>query len=245
MSARAETFRTTAGRFAPGQSGNPDGRPKGSRNKATLVAEALLDEATGPVVAKAIDGALAGDGPILRTVFQAICRKDPGRTIELDLPEGRFGDPVAFLEATMRAVALGEITPQEAALLARVASVMVQAQRLKLRIDQQKEKSVMAGPDPAIHESGRTIKRSRKPVSPNRRRGWPGHAGTSPAMTEGRETRTCFQPVFASVREGPDRACIFHRRRTAAASASGRRCLYRPCIFARRRAEESGVTPGC
>jgi hypothetical protein len=141
MSATAESLRTLEGRFSPGQSGNPAGRPKGSRNKATLVAEALLDEATGPVVAKAIDDALAGDGAMLRTVFQAICKKDPGRTIELDLPEGRFGDPVAFLEATMRAVALGEITPQEGALLARLASVMVQAQRMKLRIDQWKAKS--------------------------------------------------------------------------------------------------------
>jgi hypothetical protein len=167
MSATAESLRTSEGRFAAGQSGNPAGRPKGSRNKATLVAEALLDEATGPVVAKAIDDALAGDGMMLRTVFQAICKKDPGRTIELDIPEERYGDPVVFLEATMRAVALGEITPQEAALLARLASVMVQAQRLKLRIDQQKAKQnpVVAGLDPATNESGRTVDKTQRPVS--------------------------------------------------------------------------------
>jgi hypothetical protein len=141
MSATLDALRTAEGRFAPGQSGNPGGRPKGSRNKATLIAEALLDEATGPLVAKAIDDALAGDGAMLRTVFQTICKKDPGRSIELDIPEGRFGDPVVFLEATMRAVALGEITPQEAALLARLASVMVQAQRMKLRIEQFKAKA--------------------------------------------------------------------------------------------------------
>lgn len=29
--------------FKPGKSGNPDGRPRGARNRATLVAEALLD----------------------------------------------------------------------------------------------------------------------------------------------------------------------------------------------------------
>jgi hypothetical protein len=48
----------------------------------------------------------------------------------------------------MRAVALGEITPQEAALLARVAAVMVQAQRLKLRIEQQKAKTRAVVTDP-------------------------------------------------------------------------------------------------
>jgi hypothetical protein len=70
----------------------------------------------------------------------------------------------------MRAVALGDITPQEAALLARLASVMVQAQRLKLRIEQQKAKSgtrenVMAGLDPAIHESHRTVEEKSRPIS--------------------------------------------------------------------------------
>jgi hypothetical protein len=145
-----DALRNAEGRFSPGQSGNPAGRPKGSRNKATLVAEALLDEATGPVVAQAIETGLAGDGAMLRSVFQAICKKDPGRTIELDVPEGSWGDPIVFLEATMRAVALGEITPQEAALLARVASVMVQAQRMKLRIEQFKAKSKPTSAEVAV-----------------------------------------------------------------------------------------------
>tara|TARA_B100000676_G_scaffold312672_1_gene388129 strand:+ start:3148 stop:3261 length:114 start_codon:yes stop_codon:yes gene_type:complete len=30
-------------RYKPGQSGNPTGRPKGARNKATVAAEALLE----------------------------------------------------------------------------------------------------------------------------------------------------------------------------------------------------------
>ena len=30
--------------FQPGQSGNPSGRPQGSRNKATLIAEQLIDD---------------------------------------------------------------------------------------------------------------------------------------------------------------------------------------------------------
>jgi uncharacterized protein DUF5681 len=33
----------SGGRFKKGQSGNPDGRPRGSRNKTTLAVDALLD----------------------------------------------------------------------------------------------------------------------------------------------------------------------------------------------------------
>ena len=227
MSARSRiAFAHRKAVFRPASRGNPAGRPKGSRNKATLMAEALLDEATGPVVAKAIDDALAGDGPMLRTVFQAICRKDPGRTIELDLPEGSFGDPVAFLEATMRAVALGEITPQEAALLARLASVMVQAQRMKLRIRQLEGKNAERAPSPG--PAGRRRRADARPGGPCRRApGRPGEASTR------RSGRTCFPPVFSIACGGRLFLPSFLRPR---------RPLYRACKIARRGAEEGSVT---
>jgi hypothetical protein len=39
----AKTNNKQGGRFQPGQSGNPNGRPHGSLNKATLALEAILD----------------------------------------------------------------------------------------------------------------------------------------------------------------------------------------------------------
>jgi hypothetical protein len=208
MSDTYDALRTAEGRFVPGESGNPAGRPKGSRNKATLVAEALLDEATGPVVAKAIDEALGGDGAMLRTVFQAVWKKDPGRTIELDIPEERYGDPVVFLEATMRAVALGEITPQEAALLARLGSVMVQAQRLKLRIDQwkAKDKERTKSRDVAAEAPEETPRTT--PDGSDARvdgREEPGRATAVPPVSRlysrAHPVEPCIAPVFS--REGP------------------------------------------
>jgi len=44
--------------FAPGQSGNPNGRPKGARNKATIAAEALLDGEAEGLTRKALEMAI-------------------------------------------------------------------------------------------------------------------------------------------------------------------------------------------
>jgi hypothetical protein len=52
--------------FEPGKSGNPKGRPKGSRNQATLLAEALLDGEAEAITRKLVDKALEGDTTALR-----------------------------------------------------------------------------------------------------------------------------------------------------------------------------------
>ena len=48
--------------FPKGISGNPAGKPKGTRHKATQLAEALLDGQTKKLIQKCLDMALAGDG---------------------------------------------------------------------------------------------------------------------------------------------------------------------------------------
>ena len=64
--------------FKPGQSGNPSGRPHGSRNKATLALEALLDDEGEAITRKAIEKALEGDTAALRLVVVRR-RTDAGR----------------------------------------------------------------------------------------------------------------------------------------------------------------------
>ena len=48
--------------FKKGQSGNPGGRPKGTRNKTTLAMEELLDGEAEIITRKAIEKAKEGDG---------------------------------------------------------------------------------------------------------------------------------------------------------------------------------------
>lgn len=71
--ASAKTNRKQGGgRFKPGQSGNPKGRPVGSRHKATLAAQELLDGEAQAITRKAIEKALEGDGIALRLCLERI-----------------------------------------------------------------------------------------------------------------------------------------------------------------------------
>ena len=59
-------------RWRKGQSGNPNGRPMGSRHRATLLAENLLDGQTEELLQKTIDLALAGDPTAMRLCIERI-----------------------------------------------------------------------------------------------------------------------------------------------------------------------------
>ena len=53
-------------RFQKGRSGNPNGRPKGSRNKTTVIAQTLLEGEAEALVRKVVQLALEGDLTCLR-----------------------------------------------------------------------------------------------------------------------------------------------------------------------------------
>src|SRR5450631_4897529 len=81
-----KTGKEQAGRFARGQSGNPDGRPKGSRNATTLALETLLDGQATALTQKAIDLALTGDMAALRICLDRILPPRKDRPITFDFP---------------------------------------------------------------------------------------------------------------------------------------------------------------
>jgi hypothetical protein len=112
--------RTAGGRFPPGVSGNPSGRPKGSRNFSSIVAEALREGEAEALVRIAVAAAFAGDKPLLRFFMARIWPAMRGRLVELALPAGQESDPQAVIAAALRAVADGVMTSEEAALLGRL-----------------------------------------------------------------------------------------------------------------------------
>jgi hypothetical protein len=103
------------GRFRPGQSGNPAGRPKGARNKATIAAEALLEGQAEALTQKAIQLAMAGDVTALRLCVERLVPPRKDRPITLELPPIESAADVAdAMAAVLRGVAEGRITPSEA-----------------------------------------------------------------------------------------------------------------------------------
>jgi hypothetical protein len=113
--------RDASGRFMPGVSGNPAGKKPGTRNRKTVLAEALRDGEDTAVARVVIDKALAGDAVAARFCLGLLSPKPRGRPIALDLPEdANAGDVLAAFDATLAAMASGDITPDEALVITRV-----------------------------------------------------------------------------------------------------------------------------
>src|SRR5262249_26267150 len=112
--------------FEPGQSGNPSGRPKGSRNKATALAEKLLDGESEAVLRKLLEMALAGDSAALRLCLDRILPPRRDRLVTFALPEIKTAaDACAASAAIIAACANGELTPSEAVALAGIVAAHV------------------------------------------------------------------------------------------------------------------------
>src|SRR4051794_26843608 len=114
--------------FKPGQSGNPRGRRAGSRNKATLAIDKLLDGEGQSIARKAVDLAKAGDLTAIRICMERLCPPRKDRPVMFDLPKLRAAaDAVTASAAIVEAVAIGDLTPSEAAELSRVVDGFTRA----------------------------------------------------------------------------------------------------------------------
>ena len=110
-----------ATRFQPGRSGNPQGRPPGSRNKTTRAIDALFDGEAEALTRKAIELAKAGDLVALRLCLDRICPPRKDRPVPFALPELRTAEDAKLAaSALLKAVADGELTPSEASEIGRL-----------------------------------------------------------------------------------------------------------------------------
>jgi hypothetical protein len=101
--------------FEPGQSGNPNGRPKGSRNRVTRAVEALINGQGEALGNKAVEMALNGDASMLRPLLNTLVPTRRDRTVEFELPKiETAADARAASAAVLAACAGGELSPSEA-----------------------------------------------------------------------------------------------------------------------------------
>ena len=115
-------------KFKKGQSGNPTGRPRGSRNKATLLADQIFDEKlfgddkkAVAIISKTIALAEGGDTTCIRLCLDRIAPVRKDRPVCFELPNMREAkDAVNASAAIVGAVAAGDLTPSAAAELSKL-----------------------------------------------------------------------------------------------------------------------------
>ena len=139
--------RDANGRFVAGHSGNPSGKKPGTRNRATVLREALRDGEDAAAARIVIDKALSGNQVAARFVVDRLMPRPRGRTIELDLPAG--ADFLASYDAAVQAMVSGEITPDEALTMTRVLDGRLRALTAARPVDKQIEQCDIAKPSPS------------------------------------------------------------------------------------------------
>lgn len=116
--------------FAKGESGNPSGKQRGCRHKATRAAQELLDGEVEALTRKAVEVALAGDTTALRLCLERICPPMKERPIQtkLKLPATITAEnaPQVF-SIILKAVASGGLCPGEGGALQKMVQLYLSA----------------------------------------------------------------------------------------------------------------------
>jgi hypothetical protein len=100
--------------FRKGQSGNPQGKAKGTLHKATRAAQELLDGEAQALTRKVVELAQGGNMAALKLCLERLLPPRKDRPITLQLPKVEaMGDVPKALGAILEAVSAGEITPGE------------------------------------------------------------------------------------------------------------------------------------
>ena len=114
--------------FQPGQSGNPAGRARGSRNKRTIIVDKLFDDSAGELTTAAITQAKAGEPSALRACMDRVAPRLRHRALDFDLPElVTLADTPPAINAVAQGLARGELDLEEAAALMKAVREFMQA----------------------------------------------------------------------------------------------------------------------
>jgi len=117
--------------FKKGVSGNPKGKPQGTRHKATTAALVLLDGEAEALTRKAVELALEGDTTALRICMERICPPARERAIDGDaikLPANIDAENAGQVFGEIfKAVAGGRLVPGEGKVLVEMMNLYLSA----------------------------------------------------------------------------------------------------------------------
>jgi hypothetical protein len=109
--------------FSPGVSGNPRGKKKGTRNRATVLAQKLVEKDIKAVMGVISLAALSGDLAACKLIAERILPpiRPTGRIVKFDMPSLKnMGDVSAAHDAILQAVAGGALSIDEGNALSAV-----------------------------------------------------------------------------------------------------------------------------
>lgn len=118
--------------FQKGHSGNPKGRPKGKKNKSTLLAQSLLENDVEVICTRLLIEAKEGNIQAIKIVMDRILPARKELPIVLDLPEIKTPtDLLNAISAITTAVGSGIISPSEGEALSRIIDINLKAVALQ------------------------------------------------------------------------------------------------------------------
>ncbi len=116
--------------WQPGQSGNPNGCPTGSRRKNFVRCDKILEQSAPELITRLIENALSGSNQALRTCVERILPVAKNHKVELkDFPTQidtveQASEAASYL---LNAVANGEISVQDSEVLSRILNKKIHA----------------------------------------------------------------------------------------------------------------------
>ena len=106
-------------KWQKGQSGNPGGKPKGCKHKATLAALKLLEGDLKAITKKCVEAAKAGDLAAIKLILDKFIPAARELPVNLKLPKvDGVADIPKALSAILKAVADGKLTTEQGQSLA-------------------------------------------------------------------------------------------------------------------------------
>ena len=125
------------------------GKKPGTRNRATLLNEMMSDDEAGAIARGVIDKALAGNAVAARFIIGRLMAPARDCPIDLDLHEGGNADYILVAaNATVEAMAAGEIAPEGALTVTRVLDFRLKTMKAAARERAKNAASVEESPSP-------------------------------------------------------------------------------------------------